>query len=133
MRTTICLSLILGGFLASCGSSSSSTDASTDKGTGGGGGAGGSTGAGKTSHCDVAGNSTCLEWAPDFTPSREAGCNVQHGTLADGPCSSTNSSGGCRRANTGQGTETLYFYMPITVDDVKATCVAQANAVYIAP
>lgn len=136
MRTTIFLGLILGGFLASCGNTSSpATDGGTDKGTGGTGGTGGSTGAGKISHCDVnsGGTQTCLEWAPNFTASREGGCNVMHGTLADGPCDLTSSSGGCRRADTGSGIETLYFYMPTTVEDVKVTCVDQANAVYVAP
>lgn len=143
------------GLVAGCGSS--------DTNNGSGGGAGGSAGRGGTvgsagsaggaagsasggqggggndvgtiTHCDVtsAGTQTCLEFGTDYTANRAAGCNVLHGTYSAGPCDHASSSGGCKRTVPQNGTQTLYYYPPITTADVMVQCTNDANATYVAP
>ena len=144
-------------FVIGCGSSSSnSCDAGCPvtgaggSGTGSGGSAGAAAGAGGSAsggqggagndlgtitHCDInsAGTQTCLEYGTDYTASRAAGCAVLSGSYSAGPCDHASSSGGCKRVFGSGGTETDYYYPPITVADVQVQCVNDANATYVAP
>lgn len=114
------------------GSSTSSSRSSTtaaDASTGDAGGPGGS--------CDIMDNGhECLDYIGGFAAGQPmSDCAHRTGGTysATGTCDSASSAGGCKQTFGNGLIQTTWYYDPVTPDAVMATCVADANAVYVAP
>jgi hypothetical protein len=79
-------------------------------------------------------NSECIDYNAGTTVAdAQTGCSILHGTYSAGACDPSSSAGGCRQVFGNGIIQTTWYYSPITADAVMATCVADANATYVAP
>jgi hypothetical protein len=133
------LALVIGTFLCvGCGSDddnqgSGATDNGGSGGTSQGGGSGGGNDTNPLGYCDVdnMGTHTCIDYLQGYTGSTPQGCAVLKGSYsATGSCSHANNVGGCKQD---VGKQTIWYYSPITEEDVRVTCANNPDATFVSP